>query len=495
MAVLDVGAVQRAKIDTEQEDDDQTEYQGAAFQTSRETITKDKPSSKAVDRQEAATNQVPSSRTDELSAIDKAISVLAATTCGDSTVEEVTKLYYRGSAGRFQSWITLCEGLPLAEIIQAVPQPDISGSIDLATVIFRTSQKDVKYGLSVKQISNMGLSTFDSQVVYRVLERDNTFIVKTQVPPTPDSAKIDPAEAALGVTIISITYCHTGTTPIMSTMRDSQEMFLPNAAKRLAGGRDNDRIKQITTMIPCTGPHPFAMLAVLDCPAAIAGRLTKQMAGHKWANVIDRVDDGMILLGGVHPNLGKLLQWLSTHRSFYFHPHFAENSGFPQSDIPLRIRLLGLALMTVEGVYEIADNTFDITESGMRVAEGCLNRKKKSAPSKADLDRLVSHRHWQRDVLRTGRHMCAEDTIQLILGMEAKYLCREICREDKSQLALARGVSNYPACVRDRGTTASAEFSKAKVPSSKEDKLLDTPQLARIMKARAMGSTGGSVDG
>ncbi|EZG42735.1 hypothetical protein GNI_233430 [Gregarina niphandrodes] len=359
MAVLDMESVNRPDQVNERSSDPETEEQGMSFETSREMVTEPKPSTNAVDRKEAANNPPPSAKTIEMSEVEYAIHIMALETAGNSTYKEVVEMY-KSNASSTGTWVTLCEGIPMAAVLLSNPMPDISGAVDVAGVTFCATVAEIPFGKSSTEMTRLGLPTYDSNVVYRIRKRDPTFVVKAQVPPTANDAAISQTDAALGVAIMAITYCQTGSTPLMSTARNTGEMFIPNAARRLAGNRTNDRIKQITTLIPCTGPFPLAMLTVLFSQSAMVNRLTKAMAGHKWANVIERVDEGMVLLGGVHPNLGKLLMWLNTHRSFYFHPHFSGDHAYPQSDVPLRLRLLGLALLTVEGVYELSDGLFDI---------------------------------------------------------------------------------------------------------------------------------------
>ncbi|EZG52127.1 hypothetical protein GNI_123100 [Gregarina niphandrodes] len=121
-----------------------------------------------VDRKGVAEDRLPSSKTVELSVVENAIQILAKRTCGDPKVEDVVKTY-KSTAASTGTWFTLFEGLPPAAIIEAHPQPDISGAVDIATVTFRTAQKDVKHGLSAIALSQLGLSTFDSNAVFRVI--------------------------------------------------------------------------------------------------------------------------------------------------------------------------------------------------------------------------------------------------------------------------------------------------------------------------------------
>ncbi|EZG42736.1 hypothetical protein GNI_233440 [Gregarina niphandrodes] len=122
----------------------------------------------------------------------------------------------------------------------------------------------------------------------------------------------------------------------------------------------------------------------------------------------------------------------------------------------------------------------------MRVAEGLLNRKSKSAPAAGDLEKLTSHRFWQRDVLRLGRFLCQPETIKYILGMEARFLCKDLSNDEKVELASAKGESSYPDKVRAHGEEMSTDFAVMQLPSSKDDKLLDTAELSKLQRARAM---------
>ncbi|EZG55263.1 hypothetical protein GNI_115370 [Gregarina niphandrodes] len=222
-------------------------------------------------------------------------------------------------------------------------------------------------------------------------------------------------DACLGVTLLAITYCHT---------------------------------------------------VITHKPAAV-NTICKGMAGHKWTGIIDRTDG--VLLSYVHKDLGRVLHWLKSNRSFFFHPHFCKMTESPVSNIPLRTRLFGLALMTMEGVFAINENgLLDFQENGQQRAEALLSHR--AAWAASELRTLIDSCGWRREIVAVGKFLCQEKTLETILALEPEFLCTGLDLREKEAVCVSEYASQLPRAVKEFGKK-SREALVATAPYPKDNRV------------------------